>query len=336
MKWFVLALILCLTPLRAQADSALISQVMDSHILPRFLTLKTTTQALADTVAQSCDATSPDVQKRYHDAFDAWVVVSHLRFGPTEAEDRAFAIAFWPDTRGKTPKALRSLITSEDAVVQDPNSFRDVSIAARGFYAMEYLLFDEQINQLGSETYRCSLLQAIATDTANMSAQIHADWVDGYADVLRSAGHNGRYKSEAEGMAELFKAVITGYQFTKDVRLGRPIGTFDKPRPKRAEAWRSGRSLRHVEIATHSATDLAVLLSGDTQQLTDRYKVLSDYFDETISEVSDPTFASVANIQRRNRVEGVQAAVERLYDHTIEELGPYLGVSEGFNALDGD
>ncbi len=336
MKWFVLALTLCLTPFRAQADVELISQAVDNHILPRFLTLKNTTQALANTLANTCDVTSPDVLDQYHAAFDAWVALSHLRFGPTEVDDRAFALAFWPDTRRKTTKALRGLITNQDDAIQDPIAFRNVSIAARGFYAMEYLLFDEQTGQLGTAEYRCALLRAIGKDTADISDQLNAEWVNGYADILRSAGQHKRYKSETEGMAELFKAVITGYQFTKDVRLGRPLGTFDKPRPKRAEAWRSGRSLRHVKIATHSVTDLAEMLSSGKQTLVDRYQVLSNFFDETVSNVNDPNFGSVDEVLGRNRIENIQIAVDRFFNHSIEELGPYLNVSEGFNALDGD
>jgi len=42
------------------------------------------------------DAARGEVDAAYHVAFDAWMSVSHLRFGPSEADDRAFAIAFYP------------------------------------------------------------------------------------------------------------------------------------------------------------------------------------------------------------------------------------------------
>ena len=33
-------------------------------------------------------------------AWDAWMGLSQMRFGPLEEEDRALQIAFWPDSRG--------------------------------------------------------------------------------------------------------------------------------------------------------------------------------------------------------------------------------------------
>ncbi|HBR37591.1 MAG TPA: peptidase M75, partial [Sulfitobacter pontiacus] len=56
------------------------------------------------------------------DAFDAWIAVSHLRFGPSETDNRAFALAFWPDSRGATPKTLAGLITDADPVGRDPQA----------------------------------------------------------------------------------------------------------------------------------------------------------------------------------------------------------------------
>ena len=92
--------------------------------------------------------------------FDAWVGVSHLRFGPSEQDDRAFALAFWPDPRGSTPKALAALIRDEDPVVSNPDDFSTVSIAARGFYALEFLLFDPQFATAENTDYLCALIQA--------------------------------------------------------------------------------------------------------------------------------------------------------------------------------
>ncbi len=49
----------------------------------------------------------PVLTEAYHAAFDAWIKTSHLRFGPSEVNDRAFALAFWPDSRGQYPRRWR-------------------------------------------------------------------------------------------------------------------------------------------------------------------------------------------------------------------------------------
>lgn len=330
---FLFALIL---PLGAVADTALVDRIVSDHIIPRFQKLADATEQLAQTAAQTCDLNNGQLLTDYNAAFDAWVGVSHMRFGPTEQEDRAFALAFWPDTRGKTPKALRQMITEEDSIVGVEGGYKDASIAVRGFYAMEFLLYDGPTQELGHPEYQCALFRAMTKDSARISRDILDDWQPDYAALMLSAGQNTRYQTEKEVLQELYKAVNTGFEFTKDIRLGRPLGTFDKPRPKRAEARRAGRSLRNVELATYGPLELARLLAGSNQGLQDRYDVLEDYFTKAVAKADDPVFAGVADPQHRIKVEVIQQSVDRLMEFSQSDLGPYLGVSEGFNALDGD
>ena len=81
-------------------------------------------EALADAAHYDCAPDSPSLRTAYRDAFDAWICVSHLRFGPSEAGDRVFALALWPDTRG--------LIAQSNPVAGNAAAFAGVSIAARG------------------------------------------------------------------------------------------------------------------------------------------------------------------------------------------------------------
>ncbi|WP_069298644.1 imelysin family protein [Neptunicoccus sediminis] len=328
-----LALIL---PVSASADTALVDRVISNHVIPRFQTLARTTAQLAETAAQTCDLDNGQVISDYHAAFDAWVGVSHLRFGPTEVDDRAFALAFWPDPRSKTPKALYKMISEEDPVIQLPANYSQASIAVRGFYAMEYLLFDAPTRELGHGEYQCALFQAMTQDTAAISQDILDDWQPDYAALMLSAGQNERYQTEKEAVQEFFKAALTGFQFTKDTRIARPLGTFDKPRPNRAEARRSGRSLRNVVLATEASLDLARRLGRGDETIQSRFDRLEHVFTTAVAKLESPVFADVMDPQSRVKVEVVQQSVDRLLEYTLGGLGPYLGVAEGFNALDGD
>ena len=128
--------------------------------------------SLAEAAEAGCAPVSDALRRAYHRAFDAWITVSHLRFGPAETEDRAFALAFWPDGRGKTPKTLGTLIDGSDPVVATPEEFRTVSVAARGFYALEFLLYDQAFGGRGDADYRCALIRAMTADIAATSAAI--------------------------------------------------------------------------------------------------------------------------------------------------------------------
>lgn len=219
-------------------EGEIIDAAVEAHIRPGFAALASESAALAEQAASDCAPTSAPLREAFHDAFDAWVSVSHLRFGPTEADNRAFALAFWPDPRGKTPKALAQLARDEDSIIADAEGFRTVSVAARGFYALERLLYAPPDG--AKATYLCELTIAVAQDIAATSAEIEADWRTRYAPLMRAPyPEAGPYRNEEDALRALFTALTAGLKFTSELRLGRPLGTVERPRPRRAEDRKS-------------------------------------------------------------------------------------------------
>lgn len=313
-----------------------IEAALETHILPGFDALAGTTGALADEAAKDCAPTSGPLRAAYNEAFDAWARVSHLRFGPTETGNRAFALAFWPDPRGKTPAALRRLIDEADPARLTAEGFAEVSIAARGFYALEFLLFDDEVAAQGDAAYRCALTRAVAADIARTARAIEEDWRGGYAETLRAPGASARYRDETEVAQELFKALTGGLEFTADARLGRPLGALLKPRPARAEARRSGRSLRNVTLALTSMEAMAAALATGRPDIRSALRQAFETPLDQAAKLDDPVFAGVATPAGRLKVEILQQSVKAARIAVLDLLGPALGVGEGFNALDGD
>ncbi|MGP6089597.1 imelysin family protein [Antarctobacter jejuensis] len=317
------------TPTVAEVD---LGGIVDGHVLPRYQALAAETATLAGAAEADCKADSDSLRDAYGTAFDAWVGVSHLRFGPSEEGDRAFALAYWPDPRGSTPKALGSLIRDADPVVESLDGFAEVSIAARGFYAMEFLLFETALQVPESAAYRCVLTKVMAADMARTSAAILDGWQGGYADLMREAGQNDTYRTRDEALRQMFTALSTGLEFTADTRIGRPMGTFDQPRPARAEARRAERSLRHVILSLEALRDLGARLSEQDADLDAAFaRALS-----RAETLGDPVFAGVADPMGRIRVEALQQAIGDIRTLVSEDLGPRLGIAAGFNSLDGD
>ncbi len=319
----------------AQDRAPILMDVTETHILPRFADLADATGALATTAKTDCVPESDSLRDAYGAAFDSWISASHLRFGPTETDDRAFALAFWPDTKGFTPKTLSRHIASEDTAVNDPDAFSETSIAGRGFFALERMLFDPAMSEQGNADYRCALIRAITTDIDRNAIAINEDW-QSYAPNLTQPGDNSPYRSGDEAMQELFRALTTGLEFTADTRIGRPLGTFERPRPNRAEARRSERSLRHVALSLIALRDLAARLSFDHPEIA---ADLDDGFARAIDRaqsLDDPTLSGVAAPQGRIRIEALQQSINDIRAIAATELGPTLGISAGFNSLDGD
>lgn len=334
LRTLVIMIFLCSAAANAGNKPDVIETIVNDHILSGFTRLTTETQALKQAADTNCAANSTELRAAWHQAFDAWISVSHLRFGPSEVNDRAFALAFWPDPRGSTPRGLQNLIDDQDPIVNSMVEFDDASIAVRGFYALEFLLYDPRISTLGDAAYRCQLVQVIASDIDANARAILNDWTENYAADLLNPGTV--YRSEDEALQELFKALNTGLQFTSDTRLGRPMGNVDRPRPKRAEAWRSGRSLHNVVVSLTALRELAMLLSEPSPDLT---ALLSVEFDTSLTkagQLNDPVFANVATPVGRLRVEALQQTINDIRALVANDLGPNLGVAAGFNSLDGD
>ncbi len=330
MRGCIVAFVVCLA-CSATAESLNLAAIIDGHVLSGYRRLAAEATDLASTAENHCTPTDPSLRNAYHDAFDAWVTVSHLRFGPSEEDNHAFALAFWPDPRGSTPKALGTLLRNEDSVVESRKSFRDISVAARGFHALEFMLYDPQFAEVENTDYQCALIRAITADIADSAVEILDGWRSGYADLMAYPG-NETYRTEAEAVRQLFTALSTGLEFTADARLGRPMGSLDRPRPNRAEAWRSGRSLRHVILSLEAARELAAALSGGDKALE---APISRALDRA-RDLKDPIFAGVVDPQGRLRVESLQRSVNEIRQKIAEDIGPRLGISAGFNSLDGD
>lgn len=328
MRFFLVAVLSCLA-LPAVAD---VQAVLQDHVQPRIDRFALKTGELAEAAGTDCTATA--LRPAYQDAFDAWMGVSHLSFGPLEDEGRMLAIAFWPDSRGMVARALSSLVADQDQIVQTPEGFAEVSVAARGLFALERLLYDDDLSGYGTQDYECKLVRAIARDLARMAAAVDRDW-DEFAKTMLTAGQGGnsRFLTEREPRLALYTALMTGLEFTEDQRLGRPLGTFERPRPNRAEARRSGRSLRNAVLSLEALRDLARSLSATP---IPRTEAAFDEALETASRIETSDLASVADPSTRIRVEALQQRIGDIRESVAAEIGAALGLSAGFNSMDGD
>ncbi|GLS85888.1 signal peptidase [Cypionkella aquatica] len=323
----ILLSLCCALPICATPALADFEQTVSDHILPGYADFAAATQALSDEAAQNCKAEG--LKPGFNAAYDAWLGVQHLRFGPAEADGHSVAIAFWPDPKGSGAKAQRGLLLG-DPLQLTPAHFPDQSVAARGLTGLERLLYPAE--PLPADP--CDLIRATTLDLARIAHQINEAWLNGYAKTVLTAGAAGNttYQTRPEVRQVMFTQIVAGLEFDKDQRLARPLGTFDKPRPERAEAVASGRSLRNVLLSLQALRAMVVTLTPDAPQ------TLAG-FDRAITQaksLNDPVFAGVATPGGRLKVEILQQAIAALDITVLAELGPELDVGIGFNAADGD
>ncbi|WP_299507498.1 imelysin family protein [uncultured Roseobacter sp.] len=320
---FCCAIILC-----SPAFADLIA-VRDDHILPRYAAFAEAAGALEASAETDCTAAA--VLAAYHAAYDAWIGVSHIQFGPIEARGTALSLSFWPDPKDRTGKAMTRLIASQDPVVANAEAFAQVSVAAQGFFALERLLTEPQDNV----EYACTYTRAISGHIAQAARDLSADWQGDFGEtfVTPGAAGNTTYLSPGDADRAVYTALSTALEFMHDQRLGRPLGTFDRPRPNRAEARRSGRSARHVVLSLEALQEMTNAFSE--APLPEANSAFTAAIDR-VQALEDPSFAGVAVPAERFKIEVLQRNIRDLQVLIADDIGAALGISAGFNALDGD
>jgi uncharacterized protein len=319
------ALILCLaTPAFADVPKA-----VESVILPGYANFTKATAALAAMTDANCDAAS--LRPAWNAAFDAWLGVSFITIGPAETNGRSLAIAFWPDPKGTGARQQAAMIAAKDPAALDAASFAEVSVAARGLFGMERLLYPE--TPLTGD-YPCTLIRATAADLAHMARAIEGDWQSDFATAVLTAGatSNTQYLSETEAKQALFTQLITGLEFVKGTRIGRPLGTFDKPTPDRAEAHLSARPQRNIVLSLMALRAYSAALAPDASQTLAAF----DRAIATAQALPDPTLADITDPQAWLKLQILQQQVQAVDELAVTEVGKALNVGVGFNAADGD
>jgi uncharacterized protein len=304
-----LALALALLPLPALAD---VDAALSDVVLPGVAAFGEAADALA---AAECGAMEAPLAQ----AWDAWARIGDLRLGAVEAQ--ALTIAFWPDERGAGARALRALGG------EPPADYAEMSAAARGFPALDLLLHEPDLAS-------CDLVRAASADLAAQADALEAAWAE-EAERLRDAGSpgNASYLSEEEAFRALYTALLSSLEFTADSRLGRPLGTFERPRPTRAEGWRSGHPLPGALLSAEGAFALAEALAGEDLPLS---AAAMEQVRAAAANIPDPSFQDIEDPTARLRVEILQQRVRALSDAIEAEVGAPRGIAPGFNSQDGD
>ena len=161
------------------------------------------------------------------------------------------------------------------------------------------------------------------------------------AGILTSAGapDNPVYLAPEESTRALYSALADGLQADIDLRLGRPLGTFDRPQPRRAEAWRSGRSLPNLRGLGRGDAGAVSRRCSRRRSARTQARAGRRAFEAALAppaDVAAPIDVEVATPQGRIHVEALQGALKRVQTEVASHVGPAVGVTSGFNAMDGD
>lgn len=322
------------------------------HIIPRYEHLATAGTGLETAATAYCqDRTAQNftaLDTAFRNYWMAWAGIRHIQFGPVQFLNRGFRIQFWPDTRNKIGRQLSRVLAAEDSAALEHATFAKTSIAVQGLPALERLLVDGDAGYAAPKgSFKCALTTTIASNLAIAAKGIVDNWnpADGYAHAVAMAGTGeGPYSETYEVTVELLQSLLGELEASRDVRLGRPLGSeLDKARPKLAEAWRSGLS-RDILVASLKGTEDLYLSGGFDQALRNAGEnILADQitagFQQAVTQsraLAGSLYEAFTAPEKREALLAIRADLKVLAGLIGTDLAVALDISPGFNSRDGD
>ena len=183
----------------------------------------------------------PPSPRRVH----AWAGVDFFRFGPMAQDGRYERFAFFPDVHGTGARQIRGFLVSQDEKLLEARRARRARArrcrACRRSNRCSIPAKRALLQPAPPEPFRCALAVAVADEPATTIA-------DGRARRLAAATRAGRrciekpgpdnpvYRTHAEAMTEILKAILTGLE--QDARPSARAGARQDAGGRRRRAAR--------------------------------------------------------------------------------------------------
>jgi uncharacterized protein len=352
------AVVLTAGPARAQPTYETLNLALtDQVVIPAYQQMATAMVEL-DTATQSfctnpTTATLADVKDAYGHAMDAWQRAQPIALGPVTWDGRASRIEFWPDKGGTASRQVRQALQAQAPDLIADGGLEGKSVALQSLATYERIIFESgdkiaSADATAEDRYACALAAAIARFQAGLAAQILSDWTEpgGYREAVATAAtDNERYAGADEAAVEFLKSLSGTLDVVIQLKLEQPLGkTIADARPKRAENWRSGRSLDDIAANLETVRQLYIVHGGFGDLLTAAGAGPLDIglrkqfaaAVETAQAVGLPLHLAVSDETARERLDDLVVQLKRLRLLISGSVADEIGLVVGFNALDGD
>ncbi|MEY4879828.1 MAG: hypothetical protein RJB62_1297 [Pseudomonadota bacterium] len=335
----------------AAQTGAIALAVTDAFVIPAYRRLAEATSAQEQAwVLFSRDRTAANLEQLrvgYHAAADAWAAAQIIHTGPIVLFLRYERFAYWPEARNATQRALDTLLSSQDPDDLLSENLASNSVAGQGLTALERILFDgdDPVTALTSEgmdaEWRAAVGLALSRNVNGIANEVLTDWVvEGgmRASIAAGNGWNNLFADGAEAARLLLTDLVGAFQLMNDGKLLPVLGdSIDTARPRMAEAWRSGRPQRNLAENLAAVREMTMSFAAFTSE--PRRAVLLASLDAAamaIAAVPDDMGEAAADPARRPLVQAAFDALKIAQAEAADILPEDLGITLGFNALDGD
>ena len=350
-------LLLAAAPARAKPNpkAALASKaalaLVDQFVIPAYQNLVQTTEAQEKTwtafAAKREAGDFASLRAAYNATADSWANAQFIKTGPITLFLRYDRFAYWPEARNATSRALDQLLASANPKDLQPGSLAHDSVAGQGLTALERLLYEGDnpaalLQAPGKDgAWRTQVGLGIARNLAVISRDVLKDWTapDGVrAAIVANKGWKNLFADAPEAARLLLTDLVAGFKLMHDVKLLPVLGAnASVAKPKSAEAWRSARSQRDLKLNLAAAQGMTRALA-DLTTAAHHAKIegLLANAAKAIDAVPADLGEAAADPKSRGRVDAARVAIKAAQTEIAKTLPGDVGVTLGFNSLDGD
>jgi predicted lipoprotein len=282
-------------------QQALLENIIDNIMTPVFEQFSTVTATQIPAIAEYCqmekdaalgNATSEQVtvardnaKQAWRNAINVWQQAEVMKVGPLADNNGLLRdkIYSWPVVNSCSVDF--EVVNFRAGVVNgQPYNIANRTPSRRGLAAIEYLLFNEQLNHScttstqpdnwdnQTDEYRkiarCEFAIEAAQDVNNSAQELMIAWSgsDGFANTLKAAGTEGnQFSTELEAINRISDGLFYIDTFTKDGKLATPLGLLanncgSQVCPEIVESVYSHNSIVNIE---NNLLAFQKLLTGD-------------------------------------------------------------------------
>lgn len=309
-------------------------------ILPDYQELAHAAQHQKNIWIEACD--TPDalsigaLQEAYHQTADAWGAVFHWASGPMIQELRRDRFNHWPERRNAVGRSLDRLLASKNPDALSLHQFSKTTVAVQGLPALERLLFTR--HDVLQDDFACSVGRTISINLAAISSQVAREWNNKiWPNFQKGTGDSLHYGDPTAALNRLFSNFLTTFIILKDQKLLPALRSkIENANPKLLEGWRSERPLRNLKLNLAVVEAILnvfakALPPDDAANLTLKIKTCLE-----LANRLAPLYEGVKQQPERTKIKQLIDALTLLQNETAQSLSRNLGLTVGFNSLDGD
>ena len=201
---------------------------------------------------------------------------------------------------------------------------------------------------MSRDAYTCGLAGAIGRYQSDLAQDILHEWTKegGFRQAALSAGGTSdEYVDDAEVARDVMRVLSESLDAVIAQKLEAPLGeSMAKAKPKRAESWRSERSMRNIVLNIESVRALVetsggfadlVTAHGESGLADDLRKGLADAASKARA-VALPLSDAVSDPGERAKLLDLLGSLRALRALVTGPLSRATGLLVGFNSQDGD